>query len=453
MTVGMPLQNIPKFLTGYRTYLTEGRIYCMEENKKILFLGGEPGTCEMIKYAQEQGAYTIVTDWFDVEHSKAKQSSDEYWMVSYKDIDTLERKCRQEKISAVMSASSEFATGIMIELCERLNLPCFATKEAFHYEKDKADFRIACRECNVRIPRYLVFYNELDKEKLMDVEFPVIVKPVDQSGGKGMTYCFNYEELESAFQRAKEYSDNPKIIVEEKISGPVFTVYYAFAEGEAALLCMQSEIKANTGQRVVGSCFASSTATNYVNEYVAQVNDKIIEVLKKCGCRENMAWVEVIRDSQGDFYAIEMATRLGQDYIPVEYSKLGGFNLITWGMDFAFGRWHKKEELPKGLECMMEKFAYSYMLCCGIAGVVKEIRGTRELEKHSNVDLFLNICIGDKLQVSGKEVGYVGFHTNNRREAYEIIEKINSILQIVNEKGENMLLPYATVERFKLEDL
>lgn len=421
--------------------------------EKILFLGGEPGTYEMIQYAKEQGVYTIVTDWFDLEHSRAKRAADEYWMISYADINRIEKKCRKEKVTAIMAASSEYATGVMIELCERLALPCFATKESFHYEKDKADFKKMCREVGVPVPKEYKLSNDLSKEEIERIEFPVAVKPVDQSGGKGITYCYNREDLIDAFGRVSEFSNNPKKVIEKMIEGKVFTVYYALAEGDVSLLCMQSELKSQTKDNTVSSCFASSTATHYVHEYVEQMNDKVIEVIKRCGCRENVAWIEVILDDEGKFYAIEFAQRLGQDLIPLEYSRIGEVDLLKWGVDSALGRKHSREDLPKGLEYPMKKYAYSYMLCCRKSGTVKEIVGVEKLQQHKNVDILLDICIGDKLQISGKEIGYIGFYTETLDEAYKLIEEINTSVLIRNEKNEDMLVPYATVERFKLEDL
>lgn len=76
------------------------------QRDKILFLGGDPGTCEMIEYAKGKGVYTIVCDWYDLEHSKAKRMADEHWDISYAEIDLIEKKCRENHVTAVMAASS-----------------------------------------------------------------------------------------------------------------------------------------------------------------------------------------------------------------------------------------------------------------------------------------------------------------------------------------------------------
>lgn len=59
--------------------------------KKLLMLGTSKASCEMIEYAKSQGIYTIVTDYFEPEKSKAKLIADEYWMISTGDFDALEK--------------------------------------------------------------------------------------------------------------------------------------------------------------------------------------------------------------------------------------------------------------------------------------------------------------------------------------------------------------------------
>lgn len=330
------------------------------KEKKVLFLGGSPCTCEMIQYAKKLDLYTIVTDWFDLAHSSAKRMADAHWNISFMDIDILEKKCREEGIGAVLAASSEPATEAMIELCGRLSLPCFATKESFHYERDKLDFKKICKKNGVPVPEAVILEDGYDEKLIDSLEFPVVVKPVDCTAGRGITYCENKGEVKEAYEKARSVSNAPKVIVERKIDGMVYTAVYAFADGAASLLYLNSEIKSNQEQPDMSS--GGSTVMPYVDEFVRQVNDDIIRALQECGCRENVAWVEVIRDENGRFYVIEMAHRLPGDLTAVGYRKIGRLDLIQWGVECALGIKHKKEDLPAGLEHQMERFIFYIMI-------------------------------------------------------------------------------------------
>lgn len=418
--------------------------------KKALFLGGSPGTHEMIGYMKGQGIYTIVTDYIDIEHSRAKRLADEYWMISYVEVDVLEKKCRDDHIGIITAASSPAAVESMIELCRRLNLPCYITEESFYYEKNKAAFKRKCREVGAPVPKDFKLSEELLDEEISQVEFPVVVKPVDKCGGKGVTFCNNKEELVEAYHKVREISDNPEIIVEKKMVGREFAAYYALADGEAAFLCLCSELPAN--KKCPGPCFVSSTVTKFVDDFVLKVNDKIIEVLKACGFKENVVWVQVRQDDEGEFHILELGYRLGADLIPIEYGYVGELDLAKWAAECALGVKHEKESLPIGLKHQMKSYAYSYMLCCGKSGTIKEIKGVQELRARK-VDVILDICEGDELNAFGKEIGCIGFIATSIDELCFMIEYINKNLLILDEKGENMIYLYMSVERFMQEDV
>ena len=100
--------------------------------KKLLMLGTSYGTGLMLDYAKSQGVHTIVTDYLEPEHSPGKLIADEYWMINTGDLDTLEVKCREENVNAVVCGISEFNLEMCMALCKRLGLPCYCTPEAWH---------------------------------------------------------------------------------------------------------------------------------------------------------------------------------------------------------------------------------------------------------------------------------------------------------------------------------
>lgn len=100
------------------------------EGKKLLVLGATANEIPLVKRAQELGAYVITTDYnTDFRKSPAKNVSDEYWNVSWSDIDELEKQCRTYGINGVTAGFSEIRIDNMIKLCERLDLPCYVTSK------------------------------------------------------------------------------------------------------------------------------------------------------------------------------------------------------------------------------------------------------------------------------------------------------------------------------------
>ena len=114
--------------------------------EKLLMMGTGLAGKEIVEYAKSQGVFTIVTDYLEPEKSTAKLVSDDYWMINTGDLDELEVKCRAEGITAVICGVSEFNLEMTMALCKRLGLPCYCTPEAWHYSRDKADFKDLCKK-------------------------------------------------------------------------------------------------------------------------------------------------------------------------------------------------------------------------------------------------------------------------------------------------------------------
>ena len=279
--------------------------------EKLLMLGTSLASEEIIRYAKSQGVYTIVTDPRSPELSTAKKISDEYWMINTTDIDTLEQKCREEHVTAVMCGVSEICLESTMELCKRLGLQSYCTPEAWHYSRDKADFKLLCHKVGAPVADDYYLSDALTDEELEQVKFPVVVKPVDMSGNRGITYCYNKEELVEAYRYARSLSKNPKIVVERMLKGREWYGYYALAEGEIhqigliAMECQPGYLK--------NLYSISTTVTDSVERFMQEINPKIEEVLHEVGCREGIAWVQVMLDEDDHFYIIEMGYRMTGD--------------------------------------------------------------------------------------------------------------------------------------------
>ena len=87
----------------------------MNNRQKLLMLGTSLISCEMVSYAKSKGVYTIVTDYQDPEISIAKKLADEYWMINCAEVDLLEKKCREEGVTAIICGISEFCLEVSMQ--------------------------------------------------------------------------------------------------------------------------------------------------------------------------------------------------------------------------------------------------------------------------------------------------------------------------------------------------
>lgn len=203
--------------------------------EKLLFMGCSFGTREALQYAKSIGIHTIVTDYNPPEISILKSAADEYWMIDVANVDGLEEKCRKEKVTGIFAATSEFCLDKTKELCQRLELPFYAFDEGWVCARDKMRFKQHCMECGVDTPRTWLVGNELTKEVLDKIEYPVIVKPIDACAQRGISVCENEQELTEGFETALNKSESKEVMIEDYVVGTEVAPFYFFVKGEVIL--------------------------------------------------------------------------------------------------------------------------------------------------------------------------------------------------------------------------
>lgn len=415
--------------------------------KALLVLGSDYGTIDLVREAHRMGMYVIVADL--MESSPTKQEADEAWLISTTDFDVLETKCREAGVCGVVTGASDFNTTCSRKLCAKLGLPIYCESDrAWGMARNKRLFKELCLEVGAPVAKDY-YITSIDNEKELDsVTYPVVVKPVDKSANRGMSYCNNKEELIKAYQYARSISDNDTIIVEKELHGPEFAAHYIIAEGEARLLYFGSEHH-QPGQRNNQYSLVYTTSA-YLCQYLKEVNDYLIEVFRKAGCRDGIAWVECIRDDDGHFYLFEMGYRFGATMLYTWYEKVFGFNSVRWMIECAIGIKHKVENLPEGLARPLKTTSASYHLFTLKEGMVERIKGLEVIEKMGNVIIDIpkrsghhvppHVCVG-VIRIYGEDCNHL----------CESIAYINKHLRIEDTSGENMVILFDDFESVKSE--
>ncbi|MCI8599042.1 MAG: ATP-grasp domain-containing protein [Lachnospiraceae bacterium] len=415
--------------------------------RKIIVLGSDFGTLDMVREAKKMDLYVIATDLMKT--SPTKTAADEAWMISTTDIDLLEKKCREEKITAVMTGASDFNITCARELCKRLNLPIYCESDyAWTVARNKSEFKKICKEVGAPVAKDYSVTEELTEEELNAIHFPVVVKPVDNSGNKGMSYCKNREELRKAYKYARSVSKNNTIIVERQLHGPEWTVNYVLADGEIHLLYFSREH--HQPGELANLYSLMNTSSCYLQKYIEEVNEKVIEVLKRAEFKEGIAWVEVMLDDDGHFYLIECGYRYGGDMSYASYEKVSGFNSIRWMLDICLGVQHTKNDLPSPLTTAYLGTAATYHLFALKDDVVAKIEGLDEIEKLPDVMIDMPKREGNPVKYHAC-MGTIRIYGKTCDAMLDNLKKINNFLRIENKNGENMFIRFTDYEAVRKE--
>ncbi len=246
------------------------------KGKKLLILGAYSTEIEIVNAAKQLGVYTITTDnhenWKD---APAKYVSDEALNISWSDIDSLSDYCREKDVDGVLSGFSERRVLQGQLLCEVIKKPFYADGANLEAIHDKILFKQACEDCGIVVPRSFTVGEE--------VTFPVIVKPADNGGSRGITICYNDKELHEACKKALAFSDSKTVVIEEYIVADDVMVFFNVHNGFADLSAMCDRIMCRFDEKITQLPVGYMYPSRYLNTFTEHHLQKFRKLIGNLG--------------------------------------------------------------------------------------------------------------------------------------------------------------------------
>lgn len=413
--------------------------------KKLLILGATPNEIPLIRRAQSMGIYVIVTD-YNLDHriSPSKDIADEYWDVSWSDIDALESLCHEKKIDGVTAGFSEFRVDSMIKLTERLNLPCYVRADQLAVTRDKALFKAECMKYGVPVIHAYTSMADVN-------HFPVIVKPVDRAGSIGVGIAWNEEELQYACTEAMEKSIIKQVIIEDYITNATeIDVHYAICDGEITLLCTDDIIAAANNQaegKVVQSVWLYPC--RYEDCFINKVDKAMRRMIHGLGIENGTIFFSGFSFPNGEFSFFECGFRLwGEQEFEFNYRR-GAMNYLDIYIIHALtGDLSTLQKNKEGNDKLKGAAINFYVK----GGTIGAITGFDEVANMSDCTLALldgyvgQKCDGNKAILSKSAL--FGFANENAEELEHDLKNAYKQFQVISTMGEDMIydrIPEGTV--------
>ncbi|MBR5176971.1 MAG: ATP-grasp domain-containing protein [Bacteroidales bacterium] len=368
------------------------------KGKKLLLLGSNVGTLDLLAYAKADGAYTIVADNLPLEKSIGKQYADSNAYISTGDFEQLKRFVRSEKIDGVFAGISEFNLLNALRICEEMSLPFYCTREQWDKIENKERFRHLCEQFRVPAPKTFYSGSDISCVDLEQIDLPVIVKPVDSCSSIGVSICREKEGLKAAMEEARAHSPGNSIIVEELFDGEEFTAHYTVVNHRVSLSCIDNRIPVCVHDGNVTSIpVARVYPSSFINEYLNQVNERMIDLCESLEMECGVLFVQGLYDKRKNRFAVFEAGLRCAGEAPYRFlEKINGVNFMRAMLDYSLlGRvdsfpLEKDDPYLKGRIACVTSFVSK-------GGVIAKIDGYDSIEKDvpSIIDKECRYQVGD----------------------------------------------------------
>lgn len=280
--------------------------------------------CKIYGFAWEKGAV-------------CKDYCEKFYPISFTEKDKILKICKKEKIDGITSFSLESALPTVVYVAQNMGLVS-NTEECMSLTKDKFTMRERLKECKVPIPRYK-HISELKDLDGLGQEYPMIVKPSDSGGSKGVTLVHNDKELKDAFNRAVQFSSSRTVMIEEYVDGREFSVEYISHNGKHYFLQITDKVTSGPPYFIELQHHQPADLTTEQESSIKAVVEATLDALK---ITDSPSHTELKMKNNGEIRIIELGARMGGDYITSDLVRLStGYDFVKGNIELVTGHFSK----------------------------------------------------------------------------------------------------------------
>ena len=307
------------------------------KQKKLMLLGGLRYLLPVIESAHQLGYYVITCDYLP--DNIAHKYSDEYHNVSIIDKEAVLALARELQIDGIMSFAVDPGVVTAAYVQEQMGLPAFGPYESVCILQNKDRFRNFLTQHGFNVPKAKGFSSIEDamSEKYW-YPWPVIVKPTDSAGSKGVTRVDRWEDLKAALVVAFEHSLSKRVIVEEFIekAGCSSDTDSFSVDGELKFVSFSAQrFDEHAPNPYTPSAYSWPSTMTKAQE--AELASEIQRLLTLLGMRTSIYNIETRVGTNGKPYIMEVSPRGGGNRLAEMLRFATGVDLITNAVRAAVG--------------------------------------------------------------------------------------------------------------------
>ena len=393
----------------------------VKNRKKILIIGASNLQVPGILKAREMGFETAVVDFNP--RAMGVKYADSYYNVSTIDKEGVYEAARDFGADGIMTLATDMPMRSLAYACDKLGLVGIDYDTAVR-ATDKGEMIKAFDRYGVAHPMYVILENGVSVDEIIDkISYPLIIKPTDNSGSRGVVLVHNKEELYDAIAYSTEESREGNIILEEYMVGPEVSVEVIVLDGEPHVLQI-------TDKLTTGAPHFVEMGHSQPSRLSQDVQDKI-RILAGAACRavgiiNGPAHAEIIITENGP-KMVEIGARMGGDSITTHLVPL------STGVDMTKATIQIACDQTPDIDKKFDKASAIRFLNVP-EGIIESIEGVEEAKKILGVkEIIFTKEIGDKVEditSSNDRVASVIAQADTPDEAVEICNEALSIIKV-----------------------
>ena len=298
------------------------------DKKTIMIFGVGELQESIIKRAKAKGLFVVGID--PCADAYCRDFVDAFEIVGGQDYEGTLAVARKYNVSAVVTAATDKPLVMMARVAKKMNLP-FYSEETALISTDKFKMKECFRKAGIPCANGGLVKSIDEAEGLV---YPVILKPRDNSGSRGVIFCKNKVELEAAFNEAMQYTRLDSVLVEEFIDGQEYSIESLHYNGKSEVIQFTEKKTTPFPYNVELGHIQPANLTEEQRNQIRKIIADIAVALNFENCPSHTE----LKINERGIFIIETSPRLGGDYITSTLTPLStGINLEDQLLNIATG--------------------------------------------------------------------------------------------------------------------
>lgn len=303
--------------------------------KKLAIIGASYLQMPLVKKAKEMGLETICFAWED--GAVCKDIADQFYPISIIDKDAILQKCQEIGIDGITTIASDTAVVTVNYVASSMGLISNPV-EYSETTTNKYLMRQCFMENEVPSPKFALV-DQRNQYNIKGFKFPLIVKPTDRSGSRGVEKVLDPVQLEEAILRAQKESFEHKAIVEDFVTGREISVESISYKDKHHVLQITDKVTTGAPFFVELEHHQPSSLPDNIK---AQVKGIVLRALDALHIQYGASHSELKITEDGDIRVIEIGARMGGDFIGSDLVRLStGYDFLKGVVEVALGDFHE----------------------------------------------------------------------------------------------------------------
>ena len=406
---------------------------------KLMMLGASGAQLQGIKEAQAMGHNVVTCDY--IPEAIGHAVSDEQYFASTFHKDKVLEAAKAAKVQGIMTMGTDQPVLTAAYVAHELGLPSMLSLETALAVTNKRVMKQWFDLYDIPTAPWLIYEKGVNDEVLDTLSYPVVVKPVDSQGQRGVMFLQSPEEVRERYDDVTVHSRENHILVEAFYPNDEVTVSGWVSDGKVTILAMTDRVTfRDTGH--LGVCLAHRYPTKHAEghgETLMALTVKIVETFKIC---EGPIYFQFLIGEEG-ILANEVACRIGGAYEGLYMPYVTGFDLCGAMIRATCGE-GVQTTVNVGYSCMEpDKYLTVQLFFCHPCKLTAMTDRNEVMALEGVLDCGYNYHVGDQVLLTGdatSRAGYVVVMADSYDQLKDRYEKVKQTLAFQDEEGSNPLI-------------